>query len=179
MAEITFLNKSTFAPSLTKTYYLMTFKICSRTLLLATLFLAQQSVFAQQEMRWDTHGVGFIVPENFKIETNNAEEYTASNDNLFLSIIPIQDENLTTDHLAEAVVEMAKELEYDVVDVADEATMQDFTGYYVIGQKDGVNALLMAMMDTESSTNLLVVIVYADNSERMALKIANSFFAYD
>ena len=157
----------------------MTFKFFNQTLFIATLFLAQHSVFAQQEMRWDTHGVGFIVPENFKIETNNAEEYTASNDNLFLSIIPIQDENLTADHLAEAVVEMAKELEYDVVDVADEASMQDFTGYYVIGQKDGVNALLMAMMDTESSTNLLVVIVYADNSERMALKIANSFFAYD
>jgi hypothetical protein len=37
----------------------------------------------------------------------------------------------------------------------------------------------MAMMDTESSTNLLVVIVYADNQQRAALKIANSFFAYD
>lgn len=157
----------------------MTFRSSNLTLLIAVLFLAQQTVNAQQEMRWDTHGVGFVVPNNFKIETNNAEEYTASNDELFLSIIPIQDENLTEDHLAEAVVAMAEELEYDVVDVADEASMQDFTGYYVIGQKDGVNALLMAMMDTESSTNLLVVIVYSDKSERMALKIANSFFAYD
>lgn len=157
----------------------MTFKFLSRTLLLSMLFLIQQNMFAQTEMRWDTHGVGFIVPDNFKVEKNNAEEYTASNDNLFLSIIPIQDENLTADHLAEAVIEMAKELEYDVVDNADEATMQDFTGYYVVGQKDGVNAIVMAMMDTESSTNLLVVIVYADNSQRMALKIANSFFAYD
>jgi len=116
---------------------------------------------------------------DFKIETNNAEEYTASNDNLFVSIIPIQDENLTKDHLAEAVVAMAKELEYDVVDNADEAEMQDLIGYYVMGKKDGVNALLMALMDTESSTNLLVVIVYDDRSERAALKVANSFFAYD
>jgi hypothetical protein len=157
----------------------MTIKLLNRAFPLFLLFLAQQNLSAQVEMRWDTHGVGFTVPNNFKIETNNAEEYTASNDELFLSIIPIQDENLTKEHLAEAVVEMAKELEYDVVDVADEATMQDLTGYYVIGQKDGVNALLMAMMDTESSTNLLVVIVYADNQQRAALKIANSFFAYD
>jgi hypothetical protein len=74
---------------------------------------------------------------------------------------------------------MAKELEYDVVDNADEAEMQDLVGYYVMGKKDGVNALLMALMDTESSTNLLVVIVYDDRSERAALKVANSFFAYD
>lgn len=157
----------------------MTFKLVYRILSLSLLFLVQQSLSAQQEMRWDTHGVGFSVPANFKIETNNAEEYTASNENLFVSIIPIQDEELTKEHLAEAVVEMAKELEYDVVDNADEAEMQDLTGYYVLGKKDGVNALLMALMDTESSTNLLVVIVYDDRSERAALKVANSFFAYD
>ena len=154
-------------------------RMFNRTLLLSLLFLAQQTVFSQQEMRWDTHGIGFTVPADVKVQTNNAEEYTAANDNLFLSIIPIQDENLTKEHLAEAVVEMAKELEYDVVDNADEAEMQDLVGYYVLGKKDGVNALLMALMDTESSTNLLVVIVYDDRSERMALKVANSFFAYD
>jgi hypothetical protein len=157
----------------------MRFQLLNRALLLSVLFLAQQTINAQQEMRWDTHGVGFSVPTDVKVQTNNAEEYTASNDNLFVSIIPIQDENLTKDHLAEAVVAMAKELEYDVVDNADEAEMQDLVGYYVMGKKDGVNALLMALMDTESSTNLLVVIVYDDRSERAALKVANSFFAYD
>lgn len=157
----------------------MSAQIFYRTFLLAALFLAQQSLSAQQEMRWDTHGIGFSVPTDFKIETNNAEEYTASNENLFLSIIPIQDEELTKEHLAEAVVEMAKEMKYDVINNADEAEMQDLVGYYVLGKKDGVNALLMALMDTESSTNLLVVIVYDDRSERAALKVANSFFAYD
>ena len=149
-------------------------------LLLPMLFLlAQQGAFAQVELRWDTHGVGFSVPSNFKIETNNAEEFTASNDNLYLSIIPIQDENLTKDHLADAVIAMAKELNYDVVDEVDKADVDDFTGYYVKGRKEGVNAVLMAMMDTESSTNLLVVIVYADGYENKAVDIAGSFFAYD
>lgn len=146
--------------------------------LLLTL-LTFTALQAQKEMHWDTHGVGFTVPSNFKIQTNNAKEYTASNDNLFLSILPIQDENITEEHLAEAVLEMAKTLEYDVVEDADQAEIDDFTGYYVLGKKDGVNAILMAMMDTESSTNLLVVIVYDDNSLDKAIDIANSFFAYD
>lgn len=158
----------------------MTIKLNRSLVLLAALFLLSlQGVYAQTEMRWDTHGVGFTVPSNFKIETNNAEEYTASNKNLYLSIIPIQDENLTKDHLADAVIEMAKGLEYDVVDEVDKADVDDFTGYYVKGRKDGVNAVLMALMDTESSTNLLVVIIYADGYEDAAVDLAGSFFAYD
>jgi len=150
------------------------------TILALTLtLLSFTAVQAQTEMRWDTHGVGFTVPSNFKIEANNGEEYTASNDNLFLSITPIQDENITKDHLADAVVEMAKGLEYDIVEEADEADVDDFTGYYVKGRKDGVNAILMALLDSNSSTNLLVVIVYDDNSLNKAVDIANSFFAYD
>ncbi len=148
-------------------------------LLTLTLFLSLTALQAQTEMHWDTHGVGFTVPSNFKVETNNAEEYTASNDNLFLSITPIQDENITKDHLADAVIEMAKELEYDIVEEADEADVDDFTGYYVKGRKDGVNAILMALLDSESSTNLLVVIVYDDNSLNKAVTLADSFFAYD
>ncbi|MEO6037444.1 MAG: hypothetical protein ABIQ93_03455 [Saprospiraceae bacterium] len=151
-----------------------------QTILALTLtLLAFTAAQAQTEMHWDTHGVGFTVPANFKIDTNNAEEYTASNDNIFLSITPIQDENITKDHLADAVVEMAKALEYDIVEDADEADVDDFTGYYVKGRKDGVNAILMALLDQKSSTNLLVVVVYDDNSLDKAVDIANSFFAYD
>jgi len=157
----------------------MTIKLNRLFLLFTLLFLFSQGAFAQTEMRWDKHGVGFTVPSNFKIETNNAEEYSASNDNLFLSIIPIQDENLTKEHLAEVVVSMAKDLKYDVIDEVDEADVDDFTGYYVKGRKDGVNAVLMALMDTESGTNLLVVIVYTDGYEEKAVEMAGSFFAYD
>ncbi|MEO6758638.1 MAG: hypothetical protein ABIO24_04220 [Saprospiraceae bacterium] len=154
-------------------------KFFQSILVLAFTLVSVAAVQAQTEMHWDTHGVGFTVPSNFKIETNNAEEYTASNDNIYFSITPIQDENITKEHLADAVVEMAKGLEYDIVDDADEADIDDFTGYYVKGRKDGVNAILMALLDQESSTNLLVVIVYDDNSLDKAIDIANSFFAYD
>jgi hypothetical protein len=37
----------------------------------------------------------------------------------------------------------------------------------------------MALLDKESSTNLLVVIVYADDYEDQAVEMAASFYAYD
>ncbi|MEO6130798.1 MAG: hypothetical protein ABIQ02_03045 [Saprospiraceae bacterium] len=149
--------------------------------LLAALcgFMITSSVQAQTKMEWDTHGVGFTVPDDFKIETNNAEEFTASNDNLYLSILPIQDETITKDDLSDAVDEFAKNLQYDRVQEGDEVDIDDFTGYYIKGRKDGANAVLLALLDKESSTNLLVVIVYADGYENKAIQIAKSFYAYD
>lgn len=146
---------------------------------LLTVFLLTSRMQAQTDMEWDTHGVGFSVPGNFKIETNNAEEFTASNDNLYLSILPIQDETITKDDLSDAVDAFAKELKYDRVQEGDEIDIDDFTGYYIKGRKDGANAVLLALLDKESSTNLLVVIVYADGYENNAIKLAKSFYAYD
>jgi hypothetical protein len=135
--------------------------------------------FAQTDMVWDTHGVGFSVPDDFEISANNAEEFTADNGNLFLSILPIQDKTITTDELYDAVVEMATELEYDRIQDGDAVDIDDFTGYYVRGRKDGTTAIVMALLDRESSTNLLVVIVHNDGHEDEAIDIANSFYAYD
>ncbi len=142
-------------------------------------FFLTLSLTAQTDMEWDTYGVGFTVPNNFKIEANNAEEFTAGNDVLFVSILPILDEYITKDDLADAVDEFAKSLKYDRVQEGDEIDIDDFTGYYIKGRKDGANAVLLALLDKESSTNLLVVIVYADGYEDDAVDIASSFFAYD
>ena len=141
--------------------------------------LLSVSMNAQTEMEWDTHGVGFTVPDDFKIETNNAEEFTADNGTLFLSILPIQDETITKDDLAEAVADIAIDLEYDRIQEGEAIDVDDFSGYYVKGRKDGVNAVIMALLDNESSTNLLVVIVYADGFEDDAVAVASSFYAYD
>jgi len=146
----------------------------------AILCLAATNLSAQMtDMHWDTHGVGFKVPSDFVLETNNAEEFTASNDNLFLTIVPIQDEDVNDDDLAEAVVEMAKGLEYDDIEEAEAIDVNDFTGYYIKGRKDGTNAVVMAVLDKKSSTNLLVVIVYVDGYEDQAVNIAASLYAYD
>ncbi len=151
-----------------------------RFMLTATfLFAVVFTLFSQTDMVWDTHGVGFSVPKNFKIETNTGEEFSAGNDNLYLSIFPIQDKTITEDDLADVVVDMAEGLDYDRIQEGDAIDIDDFTGYYVKGRKDGANAVLMALLDKESSTNLLVVIVYADGYEDAAIDMAASFYAYD
>lgn len=131
------------------------------------------------DMHWDTHGVGFKVPSDVRIQTNNAEEFTAQNANIALTIAPVQDGELNEEHMADVTVEMAKGLGYDSVDEGDAVDIDDFTGYYIKGKKDGVNAVVMALLDKKSSTNLLVVIVYADGFEDNAVDIASSFYAYD
>ena len=146
----------------------------------ALLIAASAGAFAQMiDYHWDTHGVGFSIPRDFSVSTNNAEEFSADNGNLFLTILPFQDENVTKDNLADAVIAMATELDYDSIEEADAADVDDFTGYYVKGTKEGVNAVVMALLDSESSTNLLVVIAYMDGMEKKAVEIANSFYAYD
>jgi hypothetical protein len=143
--------------------------------LATTLFNLQ----AQTDMVWDAHGVGFTVPSDFRIETNTREEYSAGNDNLHITIMPLQDETITTDDLADVVVFMAEEFEYDRVQEGDDIDIDDFTGYYIKGKKDGANAILLALLDKESSTNLLVAILYANGFEDQAVDITASFYAYD
>jgi hypothetical protein len=131
------------------------------------------------DMVWDTHGIGFKVPSNFKIETNNAEEFIAGNDDLHLVMGPIQDENIGEGELAAAVIAMAKELEYDELSDVDEIKVSDFVGYYIEGSKDGAKAVVMAVLDTESSTNLLLVLVYTDETRDKAIEMVHSIYAYD
>lgn len=150
--------------------------------LLSAAFLISISAgaFAQMiDYHWDNHGVGFSIPRDFGVSTNNAEEFSADNGNLFLTILPFQDKNVTKDNLADAVVAIATEMDYDSIEEADAADVDDFTGYYVKGTKEGVNALVMALLDSESSTNLIVIIAYVDGMEAKAIDIANSFYAYD
>jgi hypothetical protein len=153
-------------------------KIFSLAALTALLFSSIQ-LSAQTTLEWAQHGVGFTVPDDFSVITNNGDEFTATNDYLYVTIAPIQDENVTEDNLALAVVQMAVEMQYDVVDEADAIEIDDFTGYYVKGTLEGAHAVVMALMDTESSTNLLVIIAYGDGYEDQAIKIAGSFYAFD
>jgi hypothetical protein len=146
--------------------------------LLGLLLFFGQSATAQVDMTWDTHGVGFKVPRGFVVETNNAEEFSAGNDNVYVTIAPIQDENLSKDDLAEVVAAMVKEMDYDLVTDGDEVDVNNFTGYYVRGSKDGANAVVMALLDPESATNLIVVAIYSGDHEADALMTVNSFYSY-
>ncbi|MCF8246716.1 MAG: hypothetical protein K9J37_17510 [Saprospiraceae bacterium] len=142
------------------------------------LFFLSAQLTAQVDMVWETHRVGFKVPRGFVVDTNTGEEFSAGNDNVYLTISPIQDENITTDDLVDLVDVMVKEMDYDLVTDGDAVNVQNFTGYYARGSKDGANAIVMALLDPSSATNLIVVVIYSGDFEDAALATVNSFFSY-
>lgn len=150
-------------------------------LCLAALFLlCQNTLHAQQDWRWEQHGVGFSAPSNMRITTNNDSEFTAEGSDLVLSIYVEQNGEVNDNNLAEAVIAAAKELNYDEVTAADEVEIDDFKGYFVEGTKGDIGALILALLDTKSSTNLVIVIAYTtDDTREKAIKIADSFYAFD
>jgi len=136
--------------------------------------------FSQKDWRWNQHGVGFSAPANLRITTNNASEFTAESSDLILSIYVEQDGEVNADGLAEALVAAAEELEYDEITDVDELEIDDFTGYYVEGTKDGVGALIITLLDKKSATNLVIVLAYTTDTARdKAIDIADSFYAFD
>lgn len=146
---------------------------------IALLMTSGITAFAQTDMKWDTHGIGFTIPARFKTEVNNKNEFSGSTKDIFLKISPFQDANVNLDDMSDAIVQIASDLKYDDLRGFGEIDLDDLKGYYVVGTKDGVNAVVMCMIDVKSSTNLLVVIGFNDGHEREALDIAASFYPYD
>jgi len=148
--------------------------------LFVALSLLVNTVYAQQDWRWDTHGVGFSAPSNLRVTTNNANEFVAEGRDLVLSIYAEQDGEVSEETLAEALVAAAHEMQYDDISAADELSIDDFVGYFVEGTKDGVGALIITLLDKKSSTNLVVVMAYTTEEARTkAIEIGDSFYAFD
>lgn len=147
-------------------------------LLLAGL-LALPVVHAQTEMVWDEYGLGFTLPRGMRVVENDGDVFSAESDELYLTIVPITDETLTPEDLEDAVVAMATELDYDRLTDVDALELNDLYGYYVEGSKDGVKAVVIALLDKQSASNYLVVIVYTREARNRAIKLAQSFYAYD
>ena len=137
------------------------------------------TAFAQVDYHWDAHGIGFSIPSNFKVLNNNAELFEAENANLHLTINPFQDESLTMENLASEIIKSAKELGFQGGAEIDEIKIDDFEGYYAEGTLEGQGAFFAILLDTKSSTNMVITLVYDDKSVDQAIKLLKSFYAYD
>lgn len=148
--------------------------------LLLSFFLASNAAYSQINWQWDNHGVGFSAPENLRVVTNNADEFTVQGRDLFVSIRPLDNGSITEEHLAEVLISAAQDMQYDEISDVDEIEVDDFTGYYVEGVKDGEGAIIITLLDKNSSTNIIVVIVYSTDAARdQAIEIVGSFYAFD
>jgi hypothetical protein len=149
---------------------------------LLALFMSAAITFqaqAQEEWVWDEYGIAFTLAKGMKVTQNDGETFTAERNNLFITMAPIVDANINEDDLAEAVIDMAVEMDYDDIEDADELELGDLIGYYVEGTKDGAGAFVIALLDKESASNYLVIIVFDNNSRDEAMEIALSLYAYD
>ncbi len=134
---------------------------------------------AQTDWEWDTHGIGFTTPAGFKVTVNNAEEFSAESDNVFITLSAWQDENINESDLADALVASAVEMGYDNVNDVEQIDYNDFLGYAAFGDKDGMNVVIGMLLDKESSTNLMVIVIFNPGNENTAERIVKSIYAYD
>jgi hypothetical protein len=149
------------------------------TLTLAVIIATLQISIGQTEMLWDSYGLGFTLEKGMSIITNNGDEFTAESKDLYLSIHPMTDANVTEDHLIEAVIAMAEEMEYDDISDADVLELADLYGVYIEGKTNGTSSFLIALMDTESAQNYIVIVLFSERSRDAAIRMVHSFFPYD
>ena len=137
------------------------------------------SAYAQTDMVWDNYGLGFTLPRGMTITENNSEVFSAERDDLVLSIIPFKESSVGVEDLADFLIDLAEEFEYDVVTDVDELELYELYGFYTEGEKDGVQAFLGALLDEESASNYFVVLVYTAASRDLAIDTLASFYPYD
>lgn len=139
------------------------------------LFISSMAFGQYVELNMEQYGVSFMVPDDFEV-TENDESFKGNNEFLHLGIFPFHDENVNFDDLAEATIEVAEGMEYDVVSDVGIMELSGLIGYYVDCRKDDVNAFVMTLLNPETSTNLIVVIIYADDMFDQAVDIGASFY---
>jgi len=143
------------------------------------IFSSLQMTVGQTEMQWDSYGLGFTLERGMRIVTNNGEEFTAERKELYITIHPLTDEYVTEDHLVDAVVAMAEEMEYDDISDADVLELDDLFGVYIEGKTNGTSSFVIALMDTESAQNYIVIVIFTDEYRDAAIEMIHSFYPYD
>jgi hypothetical protein len=147
--------------------------------MIASFYPYEGETAAATDMVWDTYGLGFTLPNGMQITENNRDMFTAERDDLLLVIIPFKEGSVGPEDLADFLIAKAERFDYDVVTDVDEVELDDLYGFYTEGEKDGGQALLVALMDEESDSNYFVILVYNDASRDLAIETMISFYPYD
>ncbi len=151
-------------------YYMM--RNFTITLLLSFIFSG--NLVAQTEWKWDSHNIAFSTPENFKVSTNNDNIFQAENNEISLTIAPWQDKAVNDATIVDALVKLAADMAYDDITDARKLAFEKFSGYGINGKKGEDNAAILILINTESSSNIVVIIAYSVAAEKSASEILSS-----
>ena len=146
-------------------------------ILIAVLFI-QISSFSQTDRKWETYRIGLITPVDFNIIKNDKEEFSAKSNEVFISLIPWNDSDVSNENIAKTLVQITKEMKYDEITETAELIIKDFTGYGVNGKKDGKNAVIATLVNKKTGKNLIVIITYSNGKEKIAEDILMSIYGY-
>lgn len=157
-----------------------------KTCLVTVFLFAVIMVNGQDTYEWDAFGVGFELASDFEEVTNDGEEWElmSSDEEIFISVMPWADEEVTLDDLKEATYWVALDFVFgEDADVeGDCVEIDDFDACYVIGAVNDMDwdfYLVALMMDVNSETNVQVAIAFNEGDEDEVVEMLNSFYAYN
>ncbi len=133
------------------------------TALVALFFLSQS--YAQKEFVWDYYKIGVTLPNDFKVVTNNDNEFECSGQAMHLYMYVFEDGSLSSSDMHTATAELAKELKFEAKDETYDINDAEFSGKYILGYKDGLQVMLAGLIDKKHATNLWVFIIFQDGDE--------------
>lgn len=152
---------------------------CITLTFLALAALTPVALTGQTPMLWDDWALGFTLAPGMRITENNGEVFSAEHEELYFVIMPVEDAWADEEDLANAVILMMEEMEFERVTDADEMEMNNLYGYFIEGKSQGVNAVVIALMDIGSSHNFLVSLVFTPATRNQAIRLVESMYAYD
>jgi hypothetical protein len=140
----------------------MTLKHLFSIALFAAILFSFQSAKAQTAYTWEDYGLQFTVPAGFQETASSGEKFEGKSEGqgIFLfGLYPLSDASLTSDNLAEMLVELAAETGMKVGE-ADAISFNGFEGYYAEGEIEGLPAFFACMLDPEGETNFVISIIH-------------------
>ena len=129
-------------------------------------------------MVWDEEGLGFKLESGMVVTENDGEVYSAESDELHLNILPSLDTSIKYGDLRDFKVNMANELQQEKLSDAGDLSLGDLYGYYIEGEKEGVKAVIAAMMYDQSAGNYIVVGINLRKVRNKAIQLAQRFYAW-
>lgn len=120
--------------------------------------------------------IGMTLPQDFGITVDTEDKFVASGSGISVSIQPYILAGAAQGDMASALIRQAESLGYTHLSNAETIELNGFKGCYVTGSgKEKTVAILL--MHQQRKQHLFILISYPAKSEKLALYIANSFYA--
>lgn len=145
--------------------------------MLAGIVFLPLSVSAQDVYVWEYYGIQVTLPNSVNVTVNDENAFEAESDQVILSM-HLFEEDISLDDMADAIVQIASDLDLDDLTDFEEVSMNGLEGSYIHGYKDGSSIYIVGLIDPNSQVNFFVTAVLSDEDEEAgekAVKIINSF----